>query len=324
MTDTDTPHILPELFLERLSHIVPESHYSGILETFDSPSVTAFRINTLMGDPKDIQKQLFSLPIKIHRVKWLKEAFYIEPHSRDQLMEASLYRDGFLYIQNLSSMVPPLILAPKPGDRVLDLAAAPGGKTLQIASMMGSEGEVTAVEVVRNRYYKMRDNLQSHGAGWVNMLCMNGENIWKRFEGYFNKVLLDAPCSTEARFKTYDPGTCKYWSLRKIKEMVRKQSRLLFSGIMSLRVGGVLVYSTCSFAPEENEGVIRRMLEKFGQSIEIEPVTWPVKNIQPGLKQWKSKSLNPQLEKALRILPTDSMEGFFVCKISKKDSTIAR
>lgn len=313
---------LPALFRERLASIVPPSAFTRIAETFTRPSMTGFRINNLKSNPALIHDQLTGLSIPIQAVPWFADAYLVSASDREALIESSLYQQDCLYLQNLSSMIPPIVLAPEPWERVLDLAAAPGSKTLQMADAMQLKGELIATELVRKRYYQMLDNLKRHGADWVNVLNHNGENLWKRYPGYFDKVLLDAPCSTEGRFKTYDPETWKYWSLRKIKEMVRKQSRLLFSGIKALRVDGILVYSTCSFAPEENEGVIQRMLDKFGTALEIVPVVWEGSNIQSGLAGWKGKSFNPEIARSLRILPTESMEAFFICKIRKRDATI--
>ena len=103
-------------------------------------------------------------------------------------------------------------------------------------------GKIIAIELARKRYYKLLDNLEQHGAENIDVYNANGETIWKRFSGQFDKILIDAPCSTEARFHVSDDETYRYWSLRKIKEMVRKQSRLLFSAVQSLRVGGTLIY----------------------------------------------------------------------------------
>jgi NOL1/NOP2/sun family putative RNA methylase len=312
---------LPSQFLERLELIIPSEKIDEVKMSFIEEPVTSFRVNTLCTSVDKALIDLKQSDIEIHNVPWMEQAFWVAPDDRDKLMNTKVYRKSEIYLQNLSSMIPPLLLDPRPGDKILDLAAAPGSKTLQMACMMQNEGDITAIEVIRKRYYKMLNNVEKQGAKNIRVYNMNGESIWKRFAGQYDKVLIDAPCSTEARFRVNDKETFQYWSMPKIKEMVRKQSRLLYSAIQSLRVGGTLIYSTCSFAPEENEGVVNRVLKKFGSSIEIEPFSLPVSNIQNGLDSWKKKKFHPLLVNCQRILPDPMMEGFFVCKMIKRDIT---
>jgi 16S rRNA (cytosine1407-C5)-methyltransferase len=312
---------LPSRFLERLELIIPSDKIDEVKKSFIEKPVTTFRVNILCTSVDRVLNDLKHSDIEIHNVPWMEQAFWVAPDDRDKLMDTEVYRKSEIYLQNLSSMIPPLLLDPRPGEKILDLAAAPGSKTLQMACMMQNEGEITAIELVRKRYYKMLDNVKQQGAKNIRIYNMNGESIWKRFAGQYDKVLIDAPCSTEARFRVDEKETYRYWSMQKIKEMVRKQSRLLYSAIQSLRVGGTLVYSTCSFSPEENEGVINRVLQKFGSSIELEPLSLPISNIQNGLGSWKKKNFHPSLVNCQRILPDYMMEGFFVCKLIKRDIT---
>jgi 16S rRNA C967 or C1407 C5-methylase (RsmB/RsmF family) len=168
----------------------------------------------------------------------------------------------------------------------------------------------------------MRANLKAQGASSVRTFLKNGEHVWRNRPEYFDRVLLDAPCSTEGRFQVNDPETYAYWSPAKIKEMSRKQNRLLYSAIQCLRPGGVLVYSTCSFAPEENELILEKALSTFGDAIELEPIDVTLDNVQAPLKSWKGKPIKAGLTPVRRILPTDVMEGFFVGRIRKNASTI--
>lgn len=220
-------------------------------------------------------------------------------------------------------MIPPLVLNPQKGDCVLDLAAAPGSKTIQLAGIVGETGQILAVEKIRKRFYKLQDNLARNSAGFVKTYMGDGERIWKRNMEAFDRVLLDAPCSTEGRFLESDPETYHYWSMRKVKEMVRKQSRLLFSAVQCLKPGGTLVYSTCTFAPEENEGVVDRILQQFGANLSVEEIDMPSSaRWMNGLTSWKHKEFDRQVERARRILPDHMYEGFFICKFKKTGSTI--
>lgn len=320
MPDPDVK--LPEAFVARLCEIFPEETCRTIVDSYERPSVTAFRINTLLAQTQPVLDELTVLGLHVHAVPWYAEAFWVEHDQREKLLASRPYQLHHIYVQGLSSMVPPLVLDPRPGERVLDLTAAPGSKTLQIAYLMGGLGEIAAVEYVRSRFFRLRDNLSAQGAGFVRTFLKNGEHVWRNRPEYFDRVLLDAPCSSEGRFDLNDPESLAYWSPKKIKEMAGKQRRLLFSAVQSLRPGGVLVYSTCTFAPEENEVLIDSMLQKFGDALRVVPTGLDLPNLCEPLTEWKRKTLRPDLRHARRILPDGIMEGFFVCKIEKIRSTL--
>jgi len=318
---TEDLQTLPEPFLKRMEQIIPSEMKEQVFRSFIEEPMTCFRINTLKIQEAEAIQILKKSALPVNKIEWLDNAYCVTPSFRTALMETDLYRQNTIYIQNLSSMIPPVLLNPTSNEKVLDLAAAPGSKTLQLAAMMGNDGNIMAIELVRKRYYKLLDNLRQHGAENVDVFNTNGETVWKRFAGQFDKILIDAPCSTEARFRVDDEETYRYWSMRKVKEMVRKQSRLLFSAIQSLRVGGTLIYSTCSFAPEENEGVVDRLMQKFGDSLTVQPLSMNIPNMQTGMTRWKKKSYHPSVANCLRILPNQLMEGFFVCKMTKTNIT---
>jgi len=159
-------------------------------------------------------------------------------------------------------MLVPLVLNPRSGDRILDLCAAPGAKTAQIAAL-APQAQIVAFEKSRTRYYKLLNNLKIQGVEGVRVMLYDGIWVRKKYPEYFDKVLIDAPCSVEGRFFTQNPKSFKYWSKRKVQEMVRTQKQLLHSAFFSLQEEGTLVYSTCSNEPEENEGVIDFLLNKF-------------------------------------------------------------
>ncbi len=313
---------LPEAFRERLGAMLTPEGYARIVAAFSQPAATGFRINTLLASRDEVIARLAEEGIQPHAVSWKDDAFYVEPEMRGRLLASTPYLRNHLYIQNLSSMIPPLLLDARPDERVLDLAAAPGSKTLQIACAMGGSGELAAVELVKGRFFKLRDNLKTQGAHTVRTFLKNGEGVWKNRPEYFDRVLLDAPCSTEGRFSKLDPDTTAYWSPRKIKEMARKQHRLFYSAVQSLRPGGVLVYSTCTFAPEENEAVIDDALARFGDAIEVESPPLALPNMEPGLPEWRGRSFRAAVSNTRRVLPDAVMEGFFVALLRKRRSTL--
>lgn len=311
---------LPELFLRRLQRLVPPERYEQCLRTFTEPLAVGARVNTLLAEREAVFQALREAGFHLHPVNWCADAFWLPPDKRDALLLSEWVQKGLIYVQNLSSMIPPLVLAPQPGETVLDLCAAPGGKTLHMAAMMCGEGDLVAVEAVRARYFKLRENLRRYGAPFVQCVQAQGEWLWKRWRGRFDAVLLDAPCSSEGRFRTDDPATYRYWSLKKIGDMVRKQKSLLYSAIQCLKPGGRLVYCTCTFAPEENEGIIAHALKKFGESIEVVPIAIETEGVVPALGEWEGRTYPEAVRHARRILPSQTMEGFFVCMMVKREA----
>ncbi len=312
----------PEPFLERLAAIVPPERLDAVLDAFLTPRDAGFRINTLRAEPEVVVEPLRAAGLTLHGVPWKADAFRVPAHERAALLASDAYARGWIYLQNLASMIPVEALAPEPGERVLDLAAAPGSKTLQIACRMQNTGEVAAVEAVKSRFFRLRANLEAQGATRVRTFLRDGATVWRRRPEHFDRVLLDAPCSSEGRFHTSAPESYAYWSPRKIKEMARKQRRLLFSAVQSLRPGGVLVYATCSLAPEENEAAIHRLFRTFGDALRVEPLGLALDDAQPPLEAWRGRRFDARLAHARRLLPSPIMEGFFVCKIRKLESTL--
>lgn len=295
-----------------------------VVEAMHGPRATCFRVNTLLAAREAALDALHAAGITYTPAPWYPDAGWVTHDQRESLLASRIYTDQHLYVQNFSSMVPPLALNPQPGERVLDLAAAPGSKTLQIACMMGLAGEIAAVDAVKKRFYKLRDNLVAQGAGSVRTFLKDGRAVWKNRPEYFDRVLLDAPCSSEGRFHISEPTSYAYWSPRKIKEMARKQKRLLYAAIQAVRPGGTVVYATCSFAPEENEMIVDAQLRRFGGAIEVVPLGIEIDEMILPRTTWASRSFDDQLAHARRILPGYCTDGFFVCKLIKRVSTLPR
>ncbi len=314
--------MLPEAFVERLSRIIPAERQEEVFASFSFPQDVGVRVNTMRADGASVQEGLLERDFTIRPLPWFADAFVVPAAERARLLASDAFAAGQIYLQNPSSMVPPLVLAPEPGERVLDLAAAPGSKTLQMAAAMQGKGELAAVEVVKPRFFKLRANLDAQGAGFVRTFLKNGEAVWRNRPEYFDRVLLDAPCSTEGRFSTREPESFAYWSMRKVKEMAGKQQRLLYSAIQCARPGGVVVYSTCAFSPEENEAVIERVLSRFGDAVELEPAAIDGVVQAEGLHEWEGTPFSAPTSLTSRVLPNGTMEGFFVAKIRKKTSTL--
>ena len=215
-----TTPTLPALFLERLKNILPKDH--DVSSCFKTPAQMAFRVNTLKADVGDIHDFLTTQNIPFEQVPWYPAAFMVPQAMAGQVLSSELAAQGKVYAQGLESMLAVIVLDPKPGEMVLDLCAAPGSKTTQIAAHMRNEGTLLANEPIRNRFYRLKAVTELLGAK-VRLGMKDGR--FARHEATFDRILVDAPCSSEGRFLREDPKTYAYWSLRKIHEMAHKQKR---------------------------------------------------------------------------------------------------
>lgn len=307
---------LPAQFLERLHDIVPPEKYDEVLSTFSLPKPISFRTNTLKTDSDALEQALIAQNLPIERISWYKDAFLFHGE-KAQLMATDEYKAGYIYIQNLSSMIPPLVLTPRTKDIVCDLTAAPGSKTTQIAMMMNNKGKIVANDISRTRLFRLRENLESQGISNTDMSCIPGQALWKRYPHYFDKTLVDVPCTMEGRFSTLDPDSYKDWSPKKVKVLSQLQKFLLRSAITATKPGGLIVYSTCTLEPEENEEVIDWILQKEASQVTLEEITLTIPGMIPGLTSWKTKQFNKKITKTKRVLPSDTMEGFFIAALRK-------
>jgi 16S rRNA (cytosine1407-C5)-methyltransferase len=278
-------------------------------------------VNTLIAAVDETVAELVADGFSFEPAGWLPEAFTarLDSAQRRRLTESAAVRQGRVYIQDLASMTAPLLLGPRPGESVLDLAAAPGGKTIQMAAMMENTGTLSAVESVRARFFRLRANLSNCGATMVRAYLRDGRSVGRKTPERFDRVLLDAPCSGEARFDRRNPQTWQYWGLKKIKEAARKQKGLIRSALKALKPGGLLLYCTCSFAPEENERIVHDLLVEKGDAVQVVPAELPLPNVQPGLAGWEGNAFDRRLTQATRILPTAEMDGSFLCLLRKTD-----
>ena len=309
---------LPEAFVERLQQIVPREHIEAILKTFDAPKQVTFRVNTLKSSPKELEIELEAANIPYERIGWMDGIYRILPQDKLRLTQIDAFYQGRLYIQNLASMVAPMVLAPLPEETILDLAAAPGGKTLMLAGMMQNTGWLSAVEPTRERFFRLRANLENQGVTNAHTYMTDGRSVGKKCPEMFDRIMLDAPCSSEARFKTHEPKSMSFWSIHKAKETSKLQKRLLLSAYDALKPGGKLLYCTCSFSPEENEIPLQHLLERHGEHLTTIPITLPFDNTQQPLARWGKEVFDERIQNAVRILPTDTIDGFFLCLLEKK------
>ncbi|MBI4041895.1 MAG: RsmB/NOP family class I SAM-dependent RNA methyltransferase [Deltaproteobacteria bacterium] len=311
-------HGIPQEFIDRIEAIIPIYYKTRFWNLLSKEKETTFRVNPLRTTPQKVLETLERDRFRLKRVDWYPGAFILMKGRQKDLEKTGLYQNGQIYIQNLSSMVPPLVLDPKPGERVLDIAAAPGSKTTQMAGLMRGSGKIVAIDSDRIRCERLRANVERLGALNVEVLRDFGERYGKRNPESFDRILVDAPCSSEGQFCLKNPGTFLYWKLSRVYEAVKMQKKLLTAAFTALKKGGTLVYSTCTFAPEENEGVLDWLLSQHGSDVRILPIELPFSNQTAPLSQWDGKIFHPAVSRAKRILPTETMEGFFLAKIVKQ------
>ncbi len=300
---------LPNVFIDKLYENYTPLTVDKILAGMCGERSTTLRVNTIKSNVQEVMNILKQNGIKFERVPWYKDALILKNATEKQIQKLEIYEEGIIYLQSLSSMVPPLVLQPEKNEKVLDLTAAPGSKTTQMAAMMQNSGYILANELDALRCERLSYNINKQGAKIVEVNNGRGEIVGKQYERYFDKVLLDAPCSGEGRFLATDARTYRNWSERTVKELVKLQKKLLKSAYQALKPGGEMVYSTCTLNREENEMILEWAIQEL--EIELLDIELTIKNTVPAISE------NSEVKKALRILPSKETEGFFVAKLKK-------
>jgi len=305
---------VPQEFLLRMKEIMPPPQWEGYTRSLQPHPFFCIRINSIKASERQIKERLQLGGIDFKETV-LPEALLIDNGFKDQLMQLDIYKAGEIYLQNLSSQLIARILDPQAQDEVLDMCAAPGSKTTHLSALMQNKGNILALEKIVGRYHKLKSVIQLLGVKNVTVKCLDA----KRFRPgrSFDKILIDAPCSSEGRFSLADPESFAYWSPRKIKEMKSKQKGLLLRGVQLLKTGGTLVYSTCTFAPEENEEVIDWVLGKMAGKIEIVPIHFPSVPVYPVLLNWRKRTFAKEIQNCVRIAPDELWHAFFVAKLRR-------
>jgi NOL1/NOP2/sun family putative RNA methylase len=304
---------LPAEFLKALQETFPQPVSQAVLRGMCVRRPTTLRVNSLRAAPQELAAFLRRSGVKFRAVPWCPQGFIISELRERDVEKWDWYREGRIYLQSLSSLVPALALGPRPGERVLDIAAAPGSKTTQMAALMENRGSILAVELDAIRAERLSYNVVLQGCTNVQVRTGRGEKIGEEMPASFDRVLLDVPCSGEGRFIVGLPGTSRSWSPRLVADRVRLQRKLVASGFRALRPGGVMVYSTCTLNLEENERIIDWALGSF--LLEVEKIPFSI----PGAWAGVSRGLRPEISKALRLFPDVEKEGFFVCRMRKSD-----
>lgn len=303
--------MLPQAFLERMEHMLGDE-YPAFLQSYDKERYQALRVNPLKTDRKEFVSKA---PFALTPVAWEPNGFYYDSH--DTPGKHPYHAAGVYYIQEPSAMAPAAYLDAQPGEKVLDLCAAPGGKSTQIAAAMKGEGLLISNEIHPARARILSENIERMGIRNAMVTNESPQRLAEIFESYFDRIMVDAPCSGEGMFRK-NADACEEWSEENVRLCAQRQSEILECASGMLRPGGRMVYSTCTFAPEENEGTISRFLAKHPE-FSIAEVPF-YEQMSPGVPSWTS---NPGfgLEKTIRLFPHQvDGEGHYLAVLVKDGS----
>lgn len=294
--------MIPEFLIEKLKKQYGETITNSIIEGYKIKRNSSLRINSIKTNKETIKKELDKNNIKYQEVDWYSDALILE--SENNIRDLDIYKNGEIYMQNLSSMIPPLVLDPSE-EKILDMAASPGGKTTEIYNLSNKKALITAVEKNPIRAQKLKYNLEKQG---TNATILN-EDATKLDEFYrFDKILLDAPCSGSGTLNIFDKSL-EHFSESLLNNCKKTQEQLLNKAIQILKKDQIMVYSTCSILYEENEQQLEKLLKK--NKIEV---------IQIDEELFKDiPKLPTKIKGTICVCPNNLYEGFFISLIKKID-----
>lgn len=292
------PEIIPQFLKEMLVNQYGQETTKKIIKGYVKKVVT-IRVNTIKANKQEIINKLKNAQIEFDEIEYNNNALIIRNKNEEDLRKLDMYENGEIYMQSLSSMLPPIVLEPKEKENILDMTAAPGGKTTQMSAMTDNKSYITACEKNKIRAERLKYNLQKQGAKMVNVMQEDARKLSDYFS--FDKILLDAPCSGSG---TENVLNAKFTE-ELIERSVKTQEELLKKALKILKPGGEMVYSTCSILKQENEDLLNKFLKK--SKIEIMPI-----NLTDEIPM-----LPTTLKGTVCVCPTEIYEGFFVAKIKK-------
>ncbi|MEK5393467.1 RsmF rRNA methyltransferase first C-terminal domain-containing protein [Margalitia sp. FSL K6-0131] len=302
---------LPKEFLSKMKDLLKDE-YDDFLRSYEEPKIQGLRVNTLKVS---IEEFLNINPFQLERIPWVNGGFFYQEEDRPG--KHPYHEVGLYYIQEPSAMAASEMVDPQPGEKVLDLCAAPGGKSTHMAAKMKQQGLLLTNELYPARAKILSQNVERMGIKNAVVTNEAPSKLAERFPNFFDRILVDAPCSGEGMFRK-DPGAREEWSLENVAACAERQSEILRYAAMMLRPGGRLVYSTCTFSPEENEGVISQFLNQDSR-FEIEEIH-VYEGFDHGREEWVSNGAE-NIEKTIRIWPQQVRgEGHYIAVLRKAES----
>ena len=299
---------LPEKFTEKMKILLGEE-YESFLKSYEEGRNFGLRVNTAKISVEEFQK---IAPFHLTPIPWVENGFYYE--EQDRPARHPFYYAGLYYLQEPSAMTPASRLEVHPGEKVLDLCAAPGGKATELGAKLKGEGLLVANDISASRARALLKNIEVFGIENVFLINEVPSKISVQFEEFFDKILVDAPCSGEGMFRK-DPDVAKVWSEEKTFECAKQQKEIIMQAAKMLAPGGMLLYSTCTFSPEENEGVIQYLLDKR-EDFSVQQIEG-YEGFSSGRPEWITDG-SEQLKKCVRIWPHKMAgEGHFMALLKK-------
>ncbi|MBC8309691.1 MAG: RsmB/NOP family class I SAM-dependent RNA methyltransferase [Phycisphaerales bacterium] len=310
---------LPTTFIERLKKQLHHHEYKVALESFDNPKPVTIRSNTLRSSESKVLQEVSNAGMTTIPIPWCPGCHLLTNGTIRKLQELPSWDNGGLYIQAASSMLAAHALQVEPGMRVLDMCAAPGSKTSQIAALMENRGMLVANDRSRKRLYRLREILQKQGATSAEVLCGPGERLGQTHADCFDRVLVDAPCSGEGRFRMDRPIRLSRWSVQEVRTLAKLQEQLLVAAMRCVCAGGLVVYSTCTFSPEENEIVLDKVLSRKSINAQVVPIPT---HLRPPtatnlITNWGEVEVKHDVSNAIRIIPDNTTTGFFIACLKR-------
>ncbi|MFD3513293.1 hypothetical protein [Streptomyces sp. NPDC058657] len=289
-----------------------------VKDLFKGARPTAIRVNRLLdeGTYQDTLRVVREKAPKAFPVDWCEHTFlWPENDGFDDILPMA--HEGRVYLQNASSLIPPVALSARPGDSILDVASAPGGKAFHVAARVGNDCSLWLNDAAAPRARKLGELAEVYGVKYTELTTHPAQYLDKSLPAdSFDRILLDVQCSGEGRVDLRRPVTLRYWSEERIEKYKFLQTKMLSAAYRLLRPGGVMVYSTCTLSPEENEFPVSKILQRHSD-LTVEPLGFSEPSFLPGVTSWRGTKFDPRLTDAVRVAPTETFEGFFVAKIVK-------
>ena len=296
---------IPDFLYKKLSEQYGKDIADKIINGYSKKRKTTIRVNTIKSNVEYVKEKLKENNISYKNVDWYNDAIVVENNKENEIRNLEIYKEGYIYMQSLSSMIPPIVLSPKQEENILDMAAAPGGKTTQIASLTNNNSYITACEKNKIRVERLKYNIEKQDAKGINVLLADA----RKLDDYlsFDKILLDAPCSGSGTIYLEDNNLLKNFTEELVERSVKVQYELLKKAANILKIGGEMVYSTCSILQDENEDNILKIIKD--NKLEVVPIDESFSK--------KLSVLPSKIKGTLCVCPNELYEGFYIAKLKR-------